>query len=151
MHRFTRARCAGSRNSYGVGRPNDVGAEDTKAIGRKINACRTRSLWNANIMSHIIYHITTQPEWLRAKQQGFYEAASLPVAGFIHCSTAEQVEGVLQRYFKNKGPLVKLTIDSDKLHARLQHDLSVSLNQHFPHIYGRLNLDAVIEEEPISQ
>ena len=101
-------------------------------------------------MKHIIYHITTKAEWEEAKQQGFYEAASLPIEGFIHCSTDEQVEGVLQRYFKNKGPLVKLTIDSDKLHARLQHDFSVSLNQHFPHIYGRLNLDAVIEEESLS-
>jgi len=102
-------------------------------------------------MNHIIYHITTEAEWNVAKQNGFYEAASLPVEGFIHCSTAEQVPGVLQRYFAGKGPLVKLTIDGDKLHARLQHDFSVSLNQHFPNIYGRLNLDAVVEEESLSQ
>ncbi len=96
-------------------------------------------------MSHIIYHITTQAEWEGAKKIGFYEASSLHAEGFIHCSTAHQVDGVLQRYFAGKGPLVKLTIDSDKLHARLQHDFSISLNEHFPHIYGRINLDAVVE------
>jgi uncharacterized protein (DUF952 family) len=98
-------------------------------------------------MNHIIYHITTQAEWEEAKKNGFYEASSLPMEGFIHCSEDYQVEGVLQRYFAGKGPLVKLTIDSDKLHARLQRDFSVSLNEHFPHIYGRLNLDAVAGEE----
>ena len=100
-------------------------------------------------MNHIIYHITTEKEWETALKQGFYEATSLPVEGFIHCSTERQVDGVLQRYFTGKGPLVKLTIDSDKLHSRLQHDFSVSLNEHFPHIYGRLNLDAVLEETAI--
>lgn len=104
-----------------------------------------------NSMNHIIYHITTQAEWEEAKQQGFYEAASLPIEGFIHCSEEHQIKGVLQRYFAGRGPLVKLTIDSDKLHPRMQRDFSASLNEHFPHIYGRLNLDAVIEEESLSQ
>lgn len=100
-------------------------------------------------MNHIIYHVTTQPEWDAAQTNGFYEAASLAVEGFIHCSEAHQVNGVLQRYFAGKGPLVKLTIDTDKLTARLQNDYSASLNEQFPHIYGRLNLDAVIAAENI--
>lgn len=101
-------------------------------------------------MNHIIYHITTQPEWETAQANGFYEAASLLVEGFIHCSEEHQVSGVLQRYFAGKGPLVKLTIDTDKLKARLQRDYSASLNEQFPHIYGRLNLDAVTKVESIS-
>ena len=100
-------------------------------------------------MNHIIYHITTQPEWEAAQANGFYEAASLADEGFIHCSEAHQVAGVLQRYFAGKGPLVKLTIDSDKLTVRLQSDYSASLNDHYPHIYGRLNLDAIIATENI--
>lgn len=100
-------------------------------------------------MNHIIYHVTTQPEWEAARANGFYEAASLASEGFIHCSEAHQVAGVLQRYFKGKGPLVKLTINSDKLTARLQRDYSASLNDHYPHIYGRLNLDAVINVESL--
>ncbi len=103
------------------------------------------------LMNHIIYHITTQAEWENAKQLGFYEAPSLHSEGFIHCSEASQVAGVLQRYFSGKGPLVKLTIDGDRLHARMQRDFSVSLNEHFPHIYGRINLDAIIAEELLSQ
>ncbi|HVX49072.1 MAG TPA: DUF952 domain-containing protein [Chitinophagaceae bacterium] len=102
-------------------------------------------------MSDIIYHITTRAEWVTAQVNGFYEAPSLHSEGFIHCSEARQVAGVLQRYFKGKGPLVKLVIGTEKLHARLQQDFSPSMNEHFPHVYGRINLDAVIGEEPLSQ
>lgn len=100
-------------------------------------------------MNHIIYHITTRPEWEAAQANGFYETESLASEGFIHCSEAQQVAGVLQRYFTGKGPLVKVTIDSDKLTSRLQRDYSAALNEHFPHIYGRLNLDAIIAVENI--
>jgi uncharacterized protein (DUF952 family) len=95
-------------------------------------------------MENIIYHITTQEEWQKALQQNFYEAASLHTEGFIHCSTATQVEGVRERYFAGKTKLVKLTIDTNKLQAKLQYDLSPSVNEIFPHIYGAINLDAVI-------
>ena len=56
-------------------------------------------------MQKIIYHITTNQEWQDALMKGFYEASSLATEGFIHCSTEQQVEGVLQRYFAGKTDL----------------------------------------------
>ena len=100
-------------------------------------------------MTNIIYHVTTKAEWEEANKNGFYEAASLQPEGFIHCSEEHQVAGVLNRYFAGKGPLVKLTIDTNKLHCRLQRDYSARMNEYFPHIYGRLNLDAVTETTDI--
>ena len=70
-------------------------------------------------MDRIVYHVTTLGEWQKANTIGFYEAASLHTEDFIHCSTEQQVAGVLQRYFVGKTGLVKLTIDTTKLHARL--------------------------------
>jgi uncharacterized protein (DUF952 family) len=96
-------------------------------------------------MSSIIYHITTKAEWQAAQQQGFYEAASLALEGFIHCSTANQVNGVLERYFAGKPNLVKLVIDTTKLTHELKYEHSPSVNQEFPHVYGSINLDAVVE------
>ena len=92
-----------------------------------------------------IYHITTSSEWEQAKKDGFYVAASLPIEGFIHCSEAYQVAGVLERYYKNKTDLVKLVIDTSKLVNKLMYELAPSVNQEFPHIYGSINLDAVID------
>ena len=92
----------------------------------------------------IIYHITTVAEWRMAQQKGVYEAASLPVEGFIHLSKAEQVAGVLERYYKGQSGLVKLSVDTEKLKAGLRYELAPSVNEAFPHLYGPLNLDAVI-------
>ena len=47
-----------------------------------------------------IYHIVTPEVWEKFKTEDFYEAESLKTEGFIHCSFAEQLEGVLQRYYK---------------------------------------------------
>lgn len=92
----------------------------------------------------IIYHITTGKEWDEANIKGYYEAASLSAEGFIHCSTETQVKGVLERYFSGRSQLLKLVIDTDKLAAPLKFELAPSVNEMFPHIYGTLNLDAVI-------
>ena len=93
----------------------------------------------------MIYHVVTKEFWQKALQQGFYEAASLAVEGFIHCSRAEQVIGVLNRYYEGQTDLLLLHIDESKLYAVLKYELATSVNEEFPHIYGSLNLDAVIE------
>jgi uncharacterized protein (DUF952 family) len=92
----------------------------------------------------IIYHITTAEEWKQALFNGFYEAASLQTEGFIHCSTENQVKGVLERYFQGQTNLLKLVIDTEKLTDELRFELSLSVNEEFPHVYGPINLDAVI-------
>lgn len=93
----------------------------------------------------MIYHVVTKALWQQALQQGFYEAPSLATEGFIHLSKKEQVDGVLQRYYKNIPDLFLLHVDESKLTAELKYELSPSVNEEFPHLFGRLNLDAVIE------
>lgn len=93
----------------------------------------------------IIYHVTTANEWNAAKEKGQYESLSLKEEGFIHCSLETQVPGVLQRYFAGKTGLVKLVIDTDKLRSQLIYDWSTSNEDTYPHIYGPINTDAVIE------
>ena len=97
----------------------------------------------------MIYHVVTTQNWQKALQQGFYEAASLAAEGFIHASKAEQVAGVLERYYKNQVNLLLLHIDETKLIATLKYELAPSINEEFPHIFGRLNLDAVIKIETL--
>lgn len=99
----------------------------------------------------MIYHVIKKEDWEAAQQQGFYEAPSLAIEGFIHCSRQEQVKGVIQRYYSNQKELLLLSIDEDKLNAPLKNELAPSVNEAFPHIYGKLNLDAVINVEEISE
>jgi uncharacterized protein (DUF952 family) len=92
-----------------------------------------------------IYHITTANAWENAKAMGAYEAASLDAEGFIHCSTEAQVDGTLERFFEGQTNLVKLVINPAKLLHDLKYEFAPSLNTAFPHVYGVINLDAVIE------
>lgn len=95
--------------------------------------------------SDFIYHITTKAAWEAAQQMGQYEADSLDSEGFMHCSTEDQVPGVLQRYYAGKTGLVKLKIEKSKVSRPLVFELAGSINELFPHIHGELNLDAVVE------
>lgn len=96
-----------------------------------------------------IYHITAQQEWKAAQVKGYYEAPSLKTEGFIHCSKAEQVKGVLERYYSGQTELLKLTIDPARLSSPLKFELAPSVNEEFPHVYGPINLEAVVSMEEV--
>ncbi len=97
----------------------------------------------------MIYHITTKANWENALLEGFYEAPSLKTEGFIHNSTAAQVQGVIDRYYAGQSDLVKLHIDETKLLAELKYELATSINELFPHIFGVINVNAVVKIELI--
>lgn len=93
----------------------------------------------------MIYHVVQKLKWDAALQQGFYQADSLASEGFIHLSTKDQVDGVLERYYKGQNNLLLLQVDETKLTAELKYELAPSVNELFPHLFGRLNIDAVTE------
>ena len=98
----------------------------------------------------MIYHVTTKSTWEASVRQGYYEAPSLQAEGFIHTSREQQIQGVLNRYYSGKKDLVLLHIDENKVNAPIKWELAPSVNEEFPHIYGRLNVDAVIKVSNIS-
>ena len=89
-----------------------------------------------------IYHIVLPEVWA-AFDGDLYEAESLGIEGFIHCSFAEQLDGVLQRYYSGSESVVLLEIDSDKLTSKLVNEPSTN-NEIYPHIYGPINRDAIV-------
>lgn len=93
----------------------------------------------------MIYHVTSKAQWHQALAQGYYEAPSLALEGFIHLSKKEQVQGVLERYYQQQSNLLLLHIDETKLTMPLQYELAPSVNEAFPHLYGRLNTEAVVD------
>jgi uncharacterized protein (DUF952 family) len=95
--------------------------------------------------SEYIYHVTTQKEWEQAKINGEYKPAGYDKEGFIHCSIDRQVEGVLDRFYKGQTGLIKLKIEKAKVSRPVLFELAVDLDELFPHIYGPLNLDSVVE------
>lgn len=94
----------------------------------------------------LIYHILLPETWERVRGESFYEAESLAGEGFIHCSYKEQLEGVLRRYYSDAAEVVVLTIDPSKLSSRLVDERSTN-NELYPHIYGPIDLEAIINAE----
>jgi len=78
-----------------------------------------------------VYHITPLNNWRKALEYGAYSADSLEKDGFIHCCTKDQTEGVLE-------------IDPTLLSTEIKYEDSHGSGELFPHVYGPLNLDAVV-------
>lgn len=93
--------------------------------------------------TQLIYHITWMDDWMMAERQGWYDAPSLASDGFIHCSYKDQVIDTAGRYYAGNTCLVLLEIDPAKLQSRLKAEKSTD-DALFPHVYGRINLDAVL-------
>jgi uncharacterized protein (DUF952 family) len=91
-----------------------------------------------------ILHITTDAGWATAQADGQLVTPSLADEGFIHCSTFAQLEATANRIFAGSGDLLLLEVDADALTAPLKWERATDVGDEFPHIYGPLNLDAVV-------
>jgi uncharacterized protein (DUF952 family) len=94
-----------------------------------------------------ILHVVSRQHWEQAAQQGMYWSDTLDTEGFIHCSTSEQIMDVANRFYYDEQDLLLLFIDADSVEApicyRQPNDDSLA-NERFPHIFGPLNVDAVV-------
>jgi uncharacterized protein (DUF952 family) len=98
-----------------------------------------------------IYHVTSPADWKQGRQAGEYTTSTrgktLADVGFLHASTATQVipvAGFIHRDDPDE-PLVVLVIDTGKLTSPIWHDQVPGWTEPFPHIYGPLNPDAVVD------
>ncbi len=99
----------------------------------------------------MIYHLTTQTIWENAEKKGIYEVESILIEGFIHASKKHQVARSANVFFKDNHELFVLHIDENLLAAPLKYETATDTQDDFPHIYGSLNLDAVIKVEEITK
>jgi uncharacterized protein (DUF952 family) len=97
----------------------------------------------------MVLHILKRDEWDAAKRGGIYAPPTLATEGFIHCSTIAQVVETANLFFRGQADLVILSIDESRLKEPLKHEAPAMAGHErtdalFPHLYGPLNLDAVI-------
>ncbi len=106
-------------------------------------------------MACVIYHIATGADWETALADGKYTRSSvdktLAEEGFIHASQASQVARTANRFYRGvAGRLVLLVIDEERLSAEVRYEDVPGAELPFPHIYGPLNTDAVVEARPFA-
>jgi uncharacterized protein (DUF952 family) len=99
-------------------------------------------------ISRQIYHCSLVSDWDRAQQAGTYSVSSrgrtLEQEGFVHASYAEQVPGVLQRFYADLDePLCLLAIDPELVSAPVVAENLTGGDELFPHVYGPIPVAAV--------
>ncbi|MDP2673492.1 MAG: DUF952 domain-containing protein [Dehalococcoidia bacterium] len=127
---------AGSPTNIKVTTPEDLRLAE--AILRSENRNR-----GAETASQLILHITRRGDWEQAKSVRLYRGDTLDSVGFIHCSTENQVLTVANTSFRGQRDLLLLCIDLDKVGSEVRFE-GPSAGELFPHIYGPLNLDAIV-------
>ena len=110
-----------------------------------------------------LYHMTPGAEWAAAQALGEYRLSTrgktLAEEGFIHCSHAHQVVRVADAIYRGTRGLVLLVIDPAAVRAEIREEALGRVGrvrgaagwpagERFPHIYGPLNADAVVDVLP---
>ena len=99
-----------------------------------------------------IYHIAAAADWERAVRDGQYTMSTrgltLAEQGFIHASTAAQVALVANSFYRDVPDLLLLVIDPDLVGPEIRDEHVPGRADPYPHIYGPLNIDAVVEARP---
>jgi uncharacterized protein (DUF952 family) len=96
-----------------------------------------------------ILRITTRDEWDRALAEGEFRSADLAAEGFIHCLSPEQLPYVYGKFYEGRTGLVVLRIDVERLKSPLAWENPHELWKLFPHVYGPINGDAVVDVVPL--
>jgi uncharacterized protein (DUF952 family) len=102
----------------------------------------------------VIYHVALASDWDGALEAGEYRVSTvgrtLEDEGFIHASTGSQVRGVVDAHYAGVAEqLVLLTIDERRLTVPLQWDAVPGSPEPFPHLYGPLDVGAVVLATPL--
>jgi uncharacterized protein (DUF952 family) len=97
-----------------------------------------------------IYKILKASEWARALASGRFEGSADDRAdGFIHFSTAGQIPETARRHFAGQTGLIMLALRAEDLGSALKWEPSRG-GALFPHFYGALACDRVIEARAVA-
>lgn len=95
-------------------------------------------------MSPTAFKILTGPQWDSFLREGCFLGAPIDIAdGYIHMSTADQLEETLAKHFAGQQGLVVAEIDLGGFGDALKWEVSRG-GAMFPHLYAALPLDKVI-------
>lgn len=97
-------------------------------------------------MAEFIYHVVEPSYFKSFEGKDEYYPARFDEEGFIHNCFEEQFDYVLGTHFEGIEQVLILKIDPAKIFAQI----IVEGDQHpmgFPHIYGPINMDAIVGQE----
>ncbi len=100
-------------------------------------------------MSRTIYHLLPRRVWEQQSAGAPYSSDTLATEGFTHCTyEPEMLLRVANHFYRERaGDFVVLCIDESRVVPEVRWEPA---DGHlFPHVYGPLNLDAVVGVAPM--
>lgn len=98
----------------------------------------------------VAYKIIDAAEWRAALAEGAYAGSAVDRAdGYIHLSTAAQLDETARKHYAGRDNLMLLTVDLTALEETIVWEPSRG-GALFPHIYGDLPVTAVTEARPFA-
>ena len=97
------------------------------------------------VLEKQLLHITTEPLWTKAQQTKQYTHPTLKKEGYIHCYTHRQIGAAANHFFRKQKRLYVIVIDKDKLSSPVKYEVMKPNLPPFPHVYGPINFDAILE------
>jgi len=104
----------------------------------------------------VILHLAVRSEWEAARDAGSYpwstRGLTLDEVGYVHCSHEHQWRGVRDRFYADLADdeLVLLVVDESRLSSPVVVERLDGAPDAFPHIYGPLDIAAVVETRAVS-
>lgn len=103
----------------------------------------------------IIFHLAPADRWMAWPANEPYIPAEYAVDGFVHCTEGEElvIRVANTIYRETQGDVVLLVIAVERLTApvRWEHPVDDNLAPLFPHVYGPINPEAIIEVRHIKR
>ena len=97
----------------------------------------------------LIYKIVPSSLWREAERAGAFEGAPVDLAdGYIHFSTASQVQETADKHFAGQTDLLLVSFEADELGPALRWEPSRG-GQLFPHLYAPLPTSAARAIHPL--
>src|SRR4051812_37488566 len=99
-------------------------------------------------MAGYLYHLVPASVW-ETLPPGPYRPASLAAEGFVHCSHPGQVTWVANQFYAEVPDLLVLTLDPGLLGGQVREEGPAG-GPIFPHVYGPIEREAVVNVRPLA-
>jgi len=104
---------------------------------------RVRSGWDVSVPR--LVHLAERRRWEAARASGVYLPDDFDRDGFIHLSGLHQVLTPANRFYRGRHDLVALVVDAHLIADALVWEPGTGTIEYFPHLYGALGSDAVLD------
>tara|TARA_B100000768_G_scaffold112623_1_gene104305 strand:+ start:128 stop:505 length:378 start_codon:yes stop_codon:yes gene_type:complete len=92
-----------------------------------------------------VYKVLTLQEWEGASKTGLIITDLDQKDGFIHLSSASQLNATLALYFSQEEQVVLLQIKESEIAKDLAHEISEKRGGEFAHLYGELSTKKIAQ------